>query len=113
MFQSYNSGVCYSPNNTGCDDYSANTTFENSKVLNSKIYYLNNSSTKFLIVGLSLSDFSPKIVIGGKNGFSICLSEHQWQNFLEYQGVVANYFHSDKTDSYPIKFSDITLVMKL
>lgn len=64
--------------------------FEN--LLNSKIFFLNKSSSKFVIVGISNQDFSPKIIIGGKNGFSITLSEESWNSFCNHRGVIENYF---------------------
>ena len=40
------------------------------KLLNSKIYYLNISLSKYVCVGMNIN-FAPSVVIGGQNGFKV------------------------------------------
>ena len=80
------------------------------KLLNLKIYYLNNSSSKFVGVGIALSDFEPKIVFGGQNGFSVILDEEEWDSFKKNEGLLANYFYSFSADlDAPLKIGNVTI----
>jgi len=66
-------------------------------VLNQKIYFVNKSRSKFVSVGLypNLS-FLPVVKISSSNGGqSIILNEREWQELLENQGILINYFLSD------------------
>lgn len=103
MYSTYNPVASYSTKNSECCS-------ENSeKLLNSKIFYLNNSSSKFVCVGIGLNDFLPQIVIGGQNSFKIFLNEEEWKSLLQYQGVLVNYFSSFDSYTTPVQFGNITI----
>lgn len=80
-----------------------------SKLLNSKVYYINNSNSKYVNIGLNICDFKPRILIGGQTGFYIVFTEENWKNFLNQQGILVNYFHSNLIDTSPLHFDDITI----
>lgn len=106
MFSNSNQVGAYTSN------YSAKTSRSEPNVeilLNPKIYYLNNSLSKFVCVGLSISDFKPRIRIGGQNGFNIIINEEEWKELQQNQGVLANYFYSSQADTYPLKIGSVTV----
>lgn len=112
MYATYYPG--YSTKSIWCDaeKISENKNSENNnsdKLLNAKIYYLNKSTSKFISVGIGLNDFLPKITIGGQNGFKVCLNEEEWNNFLNYQGVLVSYFYAFDGDTTPLKIGNITI----
>lgn len=80
-------------------------------LLNSKIFYLNNSASKFVSVGLSLRDFTPRVIIGGQKGFKIFFNENEWSQLLSNQGIISNYFYSTNTypETQPLKISNFTI----
>ena len=79
------------------------------KLLNSKIYYLNKSSSKYICVGISLSNFTTKISISGQNGFHINLTEEEWYGVEKNEGIIANYFYSAQADTQPLKIGNLTV----
>lgn len=107
MFANFNQDVAQSSNiNIVTNELNKK---KNEIVINSKTYYLNNSSSKFISVGMNLDDFSPLIQIGGQNGFKISLNEEDWKNLLKHQGVIVNYFYSFNDTLQPLKCDDITI----
>lgn len=70
---------------------------------------MNNSKSKYVTVGLSYDfQFQPCITLGGNKTFPIVLSEFDWKELLQYQGLLANYFHSE--ESFPSEdFSSFTI----
>ena len=79
------------------------------KLLNSKLYCLNSSASKFICVGLSLDDLCPKIQFGNQKGYNIIISEEEWRNLLKNQGVIANYFYSTYGDHFPLNIGDVVI----
>lgn len=61
-------------------------------LLNTKIYDLNKSGTKYVAVGLN-KDFEPCVKIGGRKSY-VVLTENEWKTLVEYQGCILNYFYS-------------------
>lgn len=73
-------------------------TIKDEKLLVDKIYFLNKSRTKYLIVGLSPSVFQPVIKICSlKSKASIQFNEDQWLAFWNNEGVFANYLTFQNT----------------
>lgn len=90
---------------------SYNTGFGQEKCLiNGKLYYINNSRTKFVNVGLSF-DFDPCIEFGNNcsGGTSIQLNEDDWNCLLQHQGTITSYFFSSGYFDIPIRFNNITI----
>lgn len=109
MFSNFNQVIGYSTSsNNNAASESVSTKKNSEKILNSKLYYLNKSSSKFISVGLSLTDFAPRILIGGYKGFEASFSEEEWKSLQQYQGVIVNYFYC-KVDAHPLKFGNINL----
>lgn len=81
------------------------------KLLNSKTYHLNNSLSKFVSVGLAFNDLTPRIIIGGQQGFQIILHEGDWNTFVSYEGVIANYFYSN-VGAEPLVIGKITVLLE-
>lgn len=79
------------------------------KILNTKTYFLNKSNSKYISVGIGLNNLEPIIHIGGQNGFLIAISEQEWKQIVNYQGVIANYFYFNVADSKPLKIHDLTI----
>jgi hypothetical protein len=81
-------------------------------MLNSKVYYLNCSRSKFICVGMSLDDFSPLIQIGGQNGYRIYLNEEEWKCFLQSKAYINDFLYSNYKDDdshNPVKCGDVTI----
>lgn len=72
-------------------------------LINSKVYYLNKSQSKYITVGLTLSDFKPSLLFGGNNCKTIALSEEDWNSLLKYQDVITSYFYSCNSLLDPIE----------
>lgn len=72
-------------------------------LVNGKAYYLNKSQSKYVTVGLTLSDFSPSLLFGGINCKTIVLSEEDWNSLLKYQDVITNYFDTCNSLLGPIE----------
>jgi hypothetical protein len=99
MFQNYNLS----------DKVRSESIKKREDLLNSKIYFLNKSSTKFVTVGISIDDFSPKIHISGQNGYKISINEDEWKSLVKYEGVISNYFYSFTSNFSPIKLGNISI----
>lgn len=64
-------------------------------VINEKTYHLNKSKSKYVTVGLAYeSGFQPCITFSGKKSRPLVLSEEEWQDLLQYQGLITNYFYT-------------------
>lgn len=62
------------------------------KLLLDKIYFLNKSRTKYLVVGISPSVLRPVIKLCSmKSRASIQFSEDEWATFWSNEGIFANY----------------------
>lgn len=108
MYSNFNQVIGYNSNSIiKTSESESNGQNTEKKLLNSKIYNLNNSLSKFVCVGMSVLDFAPRILIGGQNGFNIILTDEQWKDLQKNQGLVLNYFYSSEAETYPLKIGDI------
>lgn len=79
-------------------------------LINSTEYPLNKSNSKFVKIGLCVeNDFEPCIELCGKKNQSVVLSEEDWRDFLQYQGVIANYMVSANLPQESIYLKNMTL----
>lgn len=73
-------------------------TMKDEKLLNDKIYFLNKSRTKYVVVGLSPSVFQPVIKICSlKSSASVQFTEDEWLAFWNNEGIFANYLTYQNT----------------
>lgn len=63
-------------------------------LLNQKIYHLNKSKSKHVVIGLSPKfDFKPVVRISGnKNRQYVTFDTNEWESFLNNQGIITNFF---------------------
>lgn len=68
-------------------------TVKDERLLVNKIYFLNKSRTKYLVVGLSTSlQFQPVIQIHSmKSRHKVSFTEQEWLSFWTKEGIFANY----------------------
>lgn len=65
--------------------------------LNSKQYPLNKSNSKHVSIALACEfGFQPCIVLGGFKSDRVIFSEYEWKDFLNFQGVLSNYFYTQQ-----------------
>lgn len=77
--------------------------------LNEKQFFLNKSKSKFVGVGISYNfGYKPYIKLSGLKSDSVFFTETEWLQFLEYQGIITNYFYTMDIQN-PIKHGNITL----
>jgi hypothetical protein len=58
---------------------------------------LNKSRSKFVSVGLvNTCEYSPCIQLSGIKGECLIFSESEWDELLEYQGVITNYLYTNE-----------------
>lgn len=107
MYNNFNQVVGYDSSSVIKTNESDSNIKNSEKLVNSKIYYLNNSSSKFVSVGISIIHLTPKILIGGQNGFTVILNEEEWKELKKNQGVMLNYFYSSQADTYPLKIGSV------
>jgi len=74
-------------------------------LINKSTYYLNKSKSKWVSVGFSLErKYNPIIKIGGiKNNQCIILNEDQWISFLNNEGIMMNFIHSNSLGWQPMQ----------
>lgn len=84
-------------------------------MLGERKYPLNKSRSKFVVVGLTYEHgFVPGIKLTGIKNDTISFNENEWNHFLNYQGVISNYFYSNErydaihTDNFSIYFDEIS-----
>lgn len=83
------------------------------RLLNSKIYNLNASAHKYLVIGLKLEDFSPSVQLCGRKNFPLTLNEEEWNLLMSYQRTISNFLNtgiferSIYTFTYSITFEKI------
>lgn len=64
-------------------------------IANEKTYHLNRSKSKYVTVGLAYdTGFQPCITFSGNKTKPLVLREEEWQELLQYQGVLTNYFYT-------------------
>ena len=80
-------------------------------VINSKTYYLNNSRSKFINIGLNIdsSDFATCIELGTRGSGSIILSEEDWSGLQQHQGIITGYFFSSGYFDIPLRFNNFSV----
>lgn len=80
--------------------------------LGERRFYLNNSKSKFVSVGLSYTcGFIPCIKISGNKGDSVEFDEKEWEHFLTYQGIICNYLYTNE-GLEPVDAEKFTLEFK-
>ena len=73
-------------------------TMKEGKLLFDKVYFLNKSRTKYLVVGLSPNHFKPVITINSlKSKASVQFNEAEWLSFWNNEGIFANYLTYQST----------------
>lgn len=78
-------------------------------VVNERKFHLNKSKSKHVSVGLAYdSGFQPCITLTGNKTRPIVFSENEWRDFLQYQGLITNYFYCRETFA-PLIASSFTL----
>lgn len=88
-----------------CSDSNTNTN-----IILQWFHPLSKSNNKYICVGLNVEDFNPTLKLSGNKGFSILLNECEWNEILNYQGVITNNLFSPTASSwYPIEFGNIGL----
>lgn len=64
-------------------------------IVNERKFHLNKSKSKHVSVGLAYDlGFQPCLTFSGNKTRPVVLSEFEWRDFLQYQGVLTNYFYS-------------------
>lgn len=73
-------------------------------LINETTYFINKSKSKWISVGLSLErKYEAVIKLGGyKNNQHIIFNEDQWISFLNNQGIMLSFVHSDKNGWQPM-----------
>lgn len=62
--------------------------------VNERKFHLNKSKSKYVSVGLSYDlGFQPCITFSGNKTRPVVLTEFEWRDFLQYQGLLTNYFY--------------------
>lgn len=87
---------------------SANQVVIYENLLNSKYINLNKSGSKFLVVGLSVTDFFPKIQVVGAN-VKITLSEEQYRQLQNHTNSLFKFFYGDGTIPQPLDLGGVTV----
>ena len=66
-------------------------------LINESRYYLNKSKSKWISIGFSLEKkYIPVVKLGGyKNNQNVIFTEDQWVSFLNQQGIIMGFIHSD------------------
>lgn len=78
-------------------------------VINGKTYFLNNSCSKYINIGLNV-DFSTCIELGTRaSSGSIVLSEDAWNNLQQHRSIITGYFFSTGYFDVPLRFNNFTL----
>lgn len=78
-------------------------------VVNEKTYHLNKSKSKFVTVGLAYDfGFQPCITFSGNKSKTLLLSEYEWKELLQYQGLLTNYFYTQEVTA-PLTTSALTI----
>ena len=90
--------------------YYRQSNSENS-IVNGKLYYLNNSRTKYVNIGLNVDcDFTPCIELGSKDSCgSIVLTEDDYKCLVQHQGTITSYFYCTGYFDVPIRLKNATL----
>lgn len=85
--------------------------------LNEKRFYLNKSKSKHVSVSLAYDfGFQACVGLGNCKGEEIIQGEKKWIDFLQYQGIVSNYFYSNqacehiRTPAYNITFESLQIL---
>lgn len=68
----------------------------NDALINESMYYVNKSRSKWVSVGFSLErKYTPVIKLSGsKYNQNVIFNEHQWNSFLNNQGIMLSYIYS-------------------
>lgn len=66
--------------------------------VNERKFHLNKSKSKYLGVGLAYElGFQPCLIFSGNKTRPVVLSELEWRDLLQFQGLLTNYFYSGET----------------
>lgn len=87
---------------------SANQVVIYENLLNSKFINLNKSGSKFLVVGLSVTDLFPKIQVCGGNA-RITLNEDQYRHLQSHINSLFKFFYGDGTIPQPLDLGGVTV----
>lgn len=83
--------------------------------MNKTTYFLNKSKTKWVNIGLGREvNFHPVVQIGGA-AETYTFNENEWFEFLENQGILANYFFTPDAISntwQPVQTNSVTIYFK-
>lgn len=72
-------------------------------------YPLNKSITKYVCIGLNVEDFSPSIKISGNKSASVIFNEHEWNELLNYQGIITNNLYQLEIYMEPLSFANVEI----
>jgi hypothetical protein len=98
----------YKPQDTSSNNKKNTTEFSKKRsgvLINESVYYLTKSKSKWVSVGFSLErKYNPVIKLGGnKNNQQVVFNEDQWISFLNNQGSMLNYIHSNSFGWNPMQ----------